>query len=100
MTIETRPFDPAKYLNTVEDQAALLSDAIADGDPRYIAAALGAIARARGGLVKLAADTGLSRQTLHKALGDNGNPTLETVLKVLDALGLQMHIEARVPEPA
>lgn len=95
MTIETRAFDPARYLNSPEDESDLLSDALSDGDHRYIAAALGAVARAHGGIAQLSASTGLSRGALHKALSEQGNPTLETVVKVLKALGLQMHIERR-----
>ena len=91
--ITTRPFDAADYLDTAADQADLLSDAVATGDLRYIAYALGAVARARGGIAKLARDAGLSRQALHKALSEDGNPTLDTVLKVLRALGLHMRIE-------
>ena len=100
MPIETRPFDAARYLPTAEDQADLLSDAVADGDARYIAAALGAVARAHGGITDLAKATGLHRQTLHRALSERGNPTLDTVLKVLDALGLRMTIERRELEDA
>ena len=100
MTIETRAFDPARYLDTPEDAADLLSDAVADGDPRYIAAALGAVARAHGGISDLARATGLHRQTLQKALRDKGNPTLDTVIKVLAALGLRMTIERREAEAA
>jgi len=88
-----RPFDAAEYLETAGDQAHLLSDAVESGDPRYIAAALGDVARARGGIGKLARDAGLSRQALHKALSEDGNPTLDTILKVLRALGLHMRIE-------
>jgi len=95
MNIETRAFDAANYLAGPEDEADLLSDALADGDPRYVAAALGAVARAHGGISELARNTGLHRQTLQKALSESGNPTLDTVLKVLDALGLQMTIERR-----
>lgn len=95
MTIETREFDAAKYLNGPDDEADLLGDAVADGDPRYIAAALGAVARAHGGISELARSTGLHRKTLEKALSEKGNPTLDTVIKVLDALGLQMTIERR-----
>lgn len=40
--VETRAFDPARYLESPEDAADLLSDAVADGDPLYIAAALNA----------------------------------------------------------
>jgi probable addiction module antidote protein len=95
MTIEARPFDAADYLDTAADQADLLSDALDSGDPRYIAYALGAVARARGGIAKLAREAGMNRQALHKALSENGNPTLDTVLRVLKALGLQMRIEAK-----
>ena len=93
MAIKARPFDAANYIDTAADQADLLSDAIDSGDPRYIAYALGAVARARGGIARLARDAGMNRQALHKALSEDGNPTLGTVLKVLKALGLQMRIE-------
>lgn len=94
MANTTRPFDAADYLDTAADQADLLSDAVDSGDPRYIAYALGAVARARDGIAKLAREAGMNRQALHKALSEDGNPTLETVLKVLKALGLQRRIEA------
>ena len=58
-----------------------------------VAGWLGAVARARGGIAKLAREAGMSRQALHKALSADGNPTLETVLKVLKALGLHLRIE-------
>jgi probable addiction module antidote protein len=93
MAITTRPFDMANYIDTAADQADLLSDAVDSGDPRYIAYALGAVARARGGIAKLAREAGMNRQALHKALSEDGNPTLDTVLKVLRALGLHMRIE-------
>lgn len=100
MTITTRPFDAAEYLETPADQAALINDAVADGDPRFIAGALGAVARARGGIARLAEETGLSRQALHKALSEDGNPTLDTIVKVLKALGFTMKIEERELERA
>jgi len=90
---QTRPFDAAAYIESADDQAYLLSEAVASGDPRFIAYALGAVARARGGMGRLARDAGLNRQALHKALSEDGNPTLDTVLKVLKALGLHMRIE-------
>lgn len=100
MTIETRPFDAADYLDSAADQADLLTDAVDSGDPKYIAYALGAVARARGGIGKLAREAGLNRQALHRALSEDGNPTLDTVLKVLKALGLHMRIEEKGAEAA
>ena len=48
MTIETRPFDPAAYLDSPEAMLAYLAGAFADGDASEITDALGVVARARG----------------------------------------------------
>ena len=45
-------------------------------------------------MTELAKETGIKRQQLYRALGPDGNPTLETMLKVLPALGLKMRFEA------
>ena len=99
MNIPTTKFDATKYLTTTEDHAELLSDALHEGHAGYIAAALGVVAKARG-MTQLAAETGLSRQALHKALSEGGNPTLETVIKVCRALGLQLEARPREMEEA
>ncbi|WP_174286650.1 addiction module antidote protein [Sphingomonas bacterium] len=99
MPIKTRPYDAAKHFADDEAQIDLISDALATGHVGYIAAALGTIAKARG-MTAVAGDTGLSRQSLHKALSADGNPTLDTVMKVLDALGLQLEAKVRVAEAA
>jgi probable addiction module antidote protein len=98
MAPKTRSFDAAEYLDSAADQADLLNDAVDSGDPRYIACALGAVAR--GGIGKLPREADMNRQALHKALSEDGNPTLETVLKVLKALGLHMRIEEAGAEAA
>ena len=71
MTIETRPFDPAVYLDSPEAILAYLEGAFMDGDAGEIADALGVVARARG-MSQLAAETGLTRQAQlcrHRARG-------------------------------
>lgn len=82
-------FDAAKYLDTPEDHADLINDALATGHAGYIAAALGTVARAYG-ITKLAEETGLNRATLYAALKEGGNPTLDTVMKVAAAVGVQL----------
>ena len=62
-----------------------------DGDPQLVAAALGDIARAKG-MSQIARDAGLGRESLYKSLSSSGNPELATVLKVISALGLQLHV--------
>lgn len=65
----------------------------ADGDAAFIAKALGDIARAKG-MSQVARDTGLSRESLYKALSGERSPGFDTILKVIRALGLQLHAEA------
>ena len=88
-----KPFDAAEYLQSDEDCAAYLQTCLeqAPDDASVFAKALGDIARARG-MMQLAKDTGLTREGLYKSLGEQGNPSLSTIMKVMHALGLQMHI--------
>jgi len=87
--VEFSRYDTADYLKNEDDIAAYLDAVMEDGDPALIAAALGDVARARN-LSKLARDVGMSRQGLDKALSGDGNPSLATVVKVAQALGLQL----------
>jgi probable addiction module antidote protein len=87
----TTIWDPASHLSTEEDVAAYLEAALQDGDPQLVAAALGDIARAKG-MSQIAREAGLGRESLYKSLSSSGNPELATVLKVISALGLQLHV--------
>jgi len=91
METKIRPVDTSTLFQTDEDQVHLIRDALASGDAHYIAHAIGVVARARG-LSELERETGMKRQTLHKALSEKGNPTLETILPVLKALNLQLDV--------
>ena len=76
-----------------DEDAALYLDACleeAGDDAAFIAKALGNIARARG-MTQLARETGMCRESLYKALSGDGNPSFATVLKVIKALGVQLH---------
>lgn len=52
------------------------------------------MARARG-MSQIAKESGLSRKSLYKALGAEGNPEFGTILKVLQALGLKLSIKPK-----
>jgi probable addiction module antidote protein len=88
-------FDVADYLTSPSDAALFLQAAIeeAGDDPTYVAAALGAIARS-GNMSELARRAGVTREGLYKALSTDGNPSFATVLKVTQALGLRLRVEA------
>jgi probable addiction module antidote protein len=92
----TRKYDTARYLKTERDVVGYLEAAFEDGHPLVIAAALGDVARARG-MSAIARKTGLSRESLYKALAPSGNPQLSTFLSVIRALGLTLRV---VPERA
>lgn len=93
MPLETTPFDAAEYLTSEAAQIELLKDAIEEGDPTYIAHALGVVARARG-VSEFARETGLSREAIYKAFRPGGNPTLDTLTKATKALGLKLTLVA------
>ena len=75
-----KKFDAADYLETPEDIVLYLEAAFEDGDPGRIAAALGAVAR----------KAGVTREALYKALSENGDPRLATLIGVFKALGLRL----------
>ncbi len=93
MKIKTTSFDPADFLDTQETQLELLADAVETGDARYIANALGAIARARG-MARVAEEAELTRQALYRSLSETGDPRLTTLLGVAKSLGLKLTFKA------
>jgi probable addiction module antidote protein len=89
MTVKTRRFDAASYLDTEERQAAYIAAALETGDAEFVRDALGLVARARG-MARLAKQAGLNRESLYKALGESGNPEFGTVMRIVRALGLTL----------
>ena len=92
---KTVAYDVAEQLRTPEEMAAYLDAWLTEApdDASGIARALGDIARAKG-MSQVARDAGLSRESLYKALGEDGNPSFATILKVARALGVRLHAEA------
>jgi probable addiction module antidote protein len=86
----TALYEVAEFLETPEEMAAYLEAYIeeSEGDAAFIAKTLGDIARAKG-LTQIAGETGLSRESLYKALSGDRSPSLDTILKVVAALGLK-----------
>lgn len=92
--VKTTRYDVAEHLRTSEEMAAYLEACLeeADGDAAFIAKALGDIARAKG-MAQVARDSGLSRESLYKALSGDRSPSFDTILKVVSALGLKLHAQ-------
>jgi len=86
------PFDAADYLTDEATIAEYLTAALEDPNPDLFLVAVNDVARARG-MTQLAKDTGLGRESLYKALAPGAKPRFETVMKVVRALGVKLHVD-------
>lgn len=89
--METTKFDIADYLYSNEMIAEYLNIVLANGNDKDVIISIGHIAKSIG-MTKIAQETGLSRPSLYKALSEGAKPQFETIIKVLRAIGGQIHI--------
>ncbi len=87
-------FDASAYLDSEETIAAYLNAVLEENDPALFLAAVGDVAKARG-MMQIAREAGLGRESLYKALAPGAHPRYDTVLKVLHALGVKLAITSR-----
>ena len=99
MATKTSRYDAADYLKTEEDIRNYLNAALELGEPDVFAKALGDVARARG-MTSISKSTGLTRETLYRTLSEIGNPQLDSLLKILGALGVKLVVEPLKPTKA
>ena len=83
-------FEAADYLDDDKVISEYLNAALEDQNPDVFLQAIADVAKARG-MSKLAADTGLGRESLYKALAPGAKPKYDTVLKLVRALGVELH---------
>ena len=91
-TKKTTKFDIAEYLDNDEMIKEYIDTVLEEGDSKDIIVALGHVAKAMG-MSKIAEKTGLSRPSLYKALSEGSKPQFDTILKVLRAVGGQLHMK-------
>jgi probable addiction module antidote protein len=93
------PFDAADYLDTEKVIAEYLNAALEDPNPDVFLVAVRDVAKAHG-ITQLAKDTGLGRESLYKALAPGAKPRYDTVLKLLQALGVKLQaLPSRLDAP-
>jgi probable addiction module antidote protein len=92
-------FDPAEYLSTPEEIREYLNAALEEHDPSSFVAAVGVVARAKG-MAALAAEVGVTSNSMYKSLEKTGNPSFSTVFKVLDGLGIELVTKSRDQQAA
>ena len=90
--MQTKSYDVflQEELRDPELAAAYLSAAMEEGSTEQLLLALRTVAEAAGGVAAIADKTQLNRQTLYKILSAEGNPTLTTLLAILQAIGLTL----------
>ena len=88
-----KPFDTSAFLDDDEVIAEYLTAALEDRDPDVFLTAISQVAKARG-IASIAARSGLGRESLYKALSEDGNPSLDTILRVARAVGVRFHASA------
>ena len=93
--MDTSKFDVADYLDSNEMIAEYLNAVLEEGNDAEIVTAIGNVAKAIG-MTKIAAETGMSRPSLYKALAEGAKPQFSTILKVLKAVGGQIRVNPAV----
>ncbi|MBX9864648.1 MAG: putative addiction module antidote protein [Hyphomicrobium sp.] len=89
---KSRPFDASEYLENESEVAAYIAEAMLTQDVEHIAHAIGVAAKVRG-MTQIAERTGLSRESLYRALSAGGSPKFDTIQRVLEALDLQLTVQ-------
>lgn len=92
MSVKLLPFDMVSLLDSDEAISEYLSQVLDDGDSDELLRALGYIAKAKG-MAMIAKESGLGRESLYKALSPGSHPRFDTILKVIKALGVKLHVE-------
>lgn len=96
MTKASRSFDfevRDELLRDPDNAAVYLADFLESGDIELFQEGLRHVAKAQeGGVRAVATEANLSRESLYRSLTKEGKPKMETITKMLAALGLQMTV--------
>ena len=89
MKNELTNFDISQYLDNKEIIAEYLTQVIAEGDMDELLSAIGHVAKAKG-ISQISQETGLGRESLYKSFKKGSKPRFDTVLKVLNNMGIHL----------
>lgn len=85
-------------LKDPDEAAHYLNACLEDDDPRVLLMALRDVADARGGIRTLSRNTRLNRESLYRMLSRSGNPSLDSLATVLNAVGLRLSVQTAAPK--
>ena len=89
--MKIKKFDVVDFLDNDEAIIEYLNTSLEEGNPEFFVKAVGDVARSKG-MMKVARATGLGRQNLYRSLSRGGNPRIETLFRVLDALDIRLSV--------
>ena len=92
---KTTVWDMAEHINTKEDVIGYLEAALEENDTEFLFEVIGDIARSKG-MAQIAKELNLARESLYRSLSQDGNPSFNTIVKVLDNLGFQLSVRQKV----
>ena len=92
MTKKYQDYDTSEFLETEDDIARYLNAVAEYNDPEMFQTALGKVAKARG-MSSIAKEANVSRESLYRSLSAEGNPSFQTISKVLASMGLRLTIQ-------
>lgn len=89
------PYNVTDYLQSADDIQEYLNAALEDGDERVLLRALRTVAEKMGGISRLARETGMARESLYRALSEDGNPRFSSLVAILKAMGRELVVRSR-----
>lgn len=94
--VKVTDLDVAEFLDTEESVKLFLKEALAENDPVFWQNCVSTAARSAG-MAKIAEKSGLNRESLYKAMKEDAHSRFDTLMRVLNAMGLQLSLKI-VPE--
>ncbi len=93
MVLETKRYDVGDYLRSDDEIASYLQGCYDTGESDVFLVVLRDVAKING-ISALAKQTGLSRESLYKALNGKRQPRFDTLQKILTALEIKVRFAA------
>lgn len=90
--LEIKDFNVQDYLKTPEEVSGYLEAALEENDPEFLVTVIRDVLKSEG-YTKMAKKTGLTREGLYNSFSEETEPKVETLFKVLNAIGLKIKLE-------
>ena len=94
--ITVKDWNLTDEIETKEDVIGIIEAALEENDVEFLFKVIGDIARSKG-MAQIARELNLNRESLYRSFSQDGNPSFNTVARVLDNLGFQLSIRQKVP---